>query len=497
MSPCSRYSRRFSAASPIKPEITARAAALSSPALFAAISTKDDPVPYIPAAHHFVIDRALVDAEQRRTKMVIIQTAVQHGKSELASRWFPVWYLGHHPDHYVVVCSYATEFAQDSMGRISRKYMERHGEQFFGLRVDPTSSAKGRWNIDGHKGQMIAQGIDAGIAGRPADVLIIDDPYANLEQAMSPTYRKKVWDAWQYELATRLKPDGIVVVIMSRWTEQDFVGQLRADYDERGEPYTLVDLPAIALENDALGRKPGEALWPAVRPIEWLEKQRATVGPRAFDALYQGRPRPDGGAIFQQAWFRYYDVANGVFRLRDNHGRIVRLIQVAQCRIFMTVDLATGNSATTGDYFCIGVFALGPQRELIVLDVFRERTPGPQQLSIVRSVRAKWNAVRIGIEAVAYQWAFVQQAVADGLPVVPITRGRESKEVRAYLIAARYELGEAWHPAGSIPWVDILEQEMLSFPRGVNDDQVDVLSDAGTVVVDGINTVAPVGVRVG
>lgn len=139
------------------------------------------------------------------------------------------------------------------------------------------------------------------------------------------------------------------------------------------------------------------------------------------------------------------------------------------------------------DFTVIGTFALCPRNELAVLDIYRDdQIPGPDQITMLGSLRNKWRAGRIGIEAVAYQWVAVQAAIRAGLPVVPIPRGQESKETRAWTIAARYEAGQVFHLQGA-PWGDALEAELLAFPTGAHNDQVDVLSDAGSVVAEAVH----------
>ena len=276
---------------------------------------------------------------------------------------------------------------------------------------------------------------------------------------------------------------------------------------EAKDRYLVLDFPALAIckecgsygieavnecghgLRDELGRLPGEALWPEVRPRDFLLKQRIKSA-RFFEALYQGRPRPDSGTIFQREWFRYYKVDDNRFYLFDAMGNVMQSYQRHACRVFMTVDLAAGISTAEGDFTCFGVFALCPRYELVVLDWFRGRIDGTRQIPTLKVYSSRHRAVRIGVEAVAYQWTFVQQALAQGLPIAAIKRGRESKEIRAYMIAGRYEAGQVFHPLNA-PWVAALENELIDFPTGAYDDQVDVLSDAGDVVAQAMNRPNP------
>jgi predicted phage terminase large subunit-like protein len=226
-------------------------------------------------------------------------------------------------------------------------------------------------------------------------------------------------------------------------------------------------------------------------------KQRTLVTPRFFDALYQGRPRPDAGAIFHREWFRYFTLDDNRYYLRGADGAVIQTYLRNACRRFIMVDLATGTSTDAGDFTVFGVFALTPQCELLVLDWFRQRIDGTKQIPMLRHYWIKHRAQRIGVEAVAFQWTFVQQAAAEGLPIVAIKRSRgETKEVRAFIIAGRYEAHQVFH-LHDASWVQSLEDELIDFPVGAHDDQVDVMSDAGHAVAEATQRSQPQGISVG
>jgi predicted phage terminase large subunit-like protein len=416
------------------------------------------------------------------------------------------WFLGLHPEREVLTASYAAEFASDKVGGPARDFFLRHGPRFFGVALDPANSARHRWKTSAGGG-MTTVGVQQGVAGRGADLAIIDDPYASVEEAMSRKHRDKAWEWYQGEFVTRCSPGAPVIHIMSRWNVDDHMARAIEQAKEAKDRYLVLDFPALAIckecgsygieavnecghgLRDELGRLPGEALWPEVRPRDFLLKQRIRSA-RFFESLYQGRPRPDSGTIFKREWFRYYKVEDNRFYLLDAMGKVVQSYSRNICRLFIMVDLAAGTSTVEGDFTCFGVFALCPNHELVVLDWFRGRIDGTRQIPTLKVYWAKHKAGRIGVEAVAYQWTFVQQGVAEGLPIVPVKRGRESKETRAYVIAARYEMGHVFHPFDA-PWVPALENELIDFPTGAFDDQVDVLSDAGDVVAQAMNQSDP------
>jgi predicted phage terminase large subunit-like protein len=385
---------------------------------------------------------------------------------------------------------------------------------------------------------MLAVGVDKPATGRRGDFIAIDDPYADLAAAMNAKYRADIVDWFKANILTR-RPDPLrMTATMSRWTDDDFIAWILRQAQENGWKYRLLDFPAIAIcrvpkcdapkmkfvrdaqsgftvaeldvckhnVRDDLGRLPGEALWPRVRPISFLLRQLVDILPKLFLALFQGRPRKEGGSTFRQEWFRYFDRAGDMLQLLDQAGRVVAKYWIQQCKVFELVDLASGDTTTLRsgitrakprqDYTVIGTFALCPRMELAVLDIYRDnKLDGPDQIPLVAQIRNKFRAGRIGIEAVAYQWTAVQAAVKAGLPAVPITRGNESKETRAWIIAGRIEVGAVFFKQGA-PWVDALEDELVKFPAGKNDDQVDVLSDAGAVVAEAVHRPNPQGVHV-
>jgi predicted phage terminase large subunit-like protein len=356
---------------------------------------------------------------------------------------------------------------------------------------------------------------------------------------MNPKHRADVVEWFKANVLTR-RPDPLrMAATMSRWTDDDFIAWILRLAQDNGWRYRLLDFPAIAVcrvdgclapqwdfhrdeetgvtaaeleicshnERDELGRLPGEALWPRVRPISFLLRQLVDLGSRTFMALFQGRPQRAGGSTFRQEWFRYFKRTGDTIELLSPGGDVIRRYNLSECRKFLMVDLASGDTTTLRsgitrskpkkDFTVVGAFALCPRMELAVLDIYRDdKIEGPDQIALVGQMKNKHGARRIGMEAVAYQWTAVQAAVKSGLPIVPITRGQESKETRAWTIATRYETGQVFHLMGA-PWVDALETELLQFPTGSFDDQVDVLSDAGDVVAQAVHGTAPQGVYVG
>jgi hypothetical protein len=207
-----------------------------------------------------------------------------HGKSELVSKFFPAWFLGMHPDSRVILASYGADFAS-SWGRKARDLLVEHGD-IFGVNMDMNSSAKNSWDISGHRGGMNTGGVGSGLTGMGASLLIIDDPVKDAEHANSGRYREAAKDWYRSVAHTRLAPDGRVVLIQTKGHEDDLGSWI---VRESEEDWTIVNLPALAEENDLLGRKPGEALWPERFSRDWLDRKRLEIGEYWFAALYQLR----------------------------------------------------------------------------------------------------------------------------------------------------------------------------------------------------------------
>jgi predicted phage terminase large subunit-like protein len=226
----------------------------------------------------------------------------RHGKSEKASKRFPAWYLGRNPKRQIIAASYNSDLASD-FGREVKGILSspEYGDVFRGVRLRQDSRASDRMNTE-QGGAYFAVGVGTATTGRGAHLGLIDDPLKDREEADSQLQRDKVWNWYRSTFYTRLMPGGAVVLIQTRWHEDDLAGRL-LEQDGRAEDggqWTVLDLPAI----DAAGR----ALWPEWYDIPALERIKATIGQREWSALYQQKPQPDEGTFFQRAWFQEWDV---------------------------------------------------------------------------------------------------------------------------------------------------------------------------------------------
>lgn len=268
---------------------------------------------YRPGAIHKLIARVMELCEQHKLTRVIITMPPRHGKSRLVAEEFASWYLSKHPDRECIVSSYA----QDRSNRISLNVRNRletnlNMAQFPKCRVDPDNRRIDDW-LTTEKGGMLSAGVGGAITGRGADLFIIDDPIKNREEAESELARDRVWDWFTSTAYTRLSPNGIMVIIMTRWHPDDLVGRLLdpkrvQEMEEAGieaEKFVVFKFPALATrEEKLLKRKVGDPLWPERWTANRLKAVKMAVGSYDWEALYQCSPRRKGGNYINRNWFQ-------------------------------------------------------------------------------------------------------------------------------------------------------------------------------------------------
>jgi predicted phage terminase large subunit-like protein len=405
-----------------------------------------------------------------RPEILLIEVPPRHGKSTEISEHAPAWFIGTFPERHVILCSYEADFAS-SWGLKARSILEEHGPDLYGVRVDPRSRSAKRWGLDGHRGGMVTAGVGGPITGKGAHLLIIDDPIKNAEQAMSEVIREKHWEWWLSTARTRLEPGAVVIVLLTRWHEDDIAGRMLKSSEDGGDPVREIRLPALASEDDPLGRRPGEALWPARYSTEWLEHTRKVLGGYWFSAMYQGRPTPDEGGIFARKYFRYFTISDGLVHLHRGDGD-VESFGLDYCRKVQYVDLAASEKETA-DYTVMTEVWVTPKRDLLVRNVVRDRIAGPDQPEF-------FEAHHVGgvvkAEQIGYQSTLLQEMLRRGFPIEPVYPDKD-KVTRASAAGALYRGGKVFHLRGA-EWLGDFEAEELAFPAGEHDDMVDTIAYA-------------------
>lgn len=260
---------------------------------------------YKAAKHHWLLNEYLMRVSRGEITRLMICMPPRHGKSQTTSEYFPAWYLGTYPDRSVILTSYESDFAA-SWGRKVRTLVEEYGSTMFPHEITTRkdSRAANRWEIAGHGGGMYTAGAGAALTGKGGELIIIDDPHKNDEEAASPTIQEKIWDWYQATLLTRLHYGGSIIVIQTRWHTRDLAGRL---LEHEGDKWTVLNLPAIAEECDPIGRLPGDPLWPEMYPLSFLEEIKSTQSSYFWSALYQQHPYDEEGGMFRPEWFEFVD----------------------------------------------------------------------------------------------------------------------------------------------------------------------------------------------
>ncbi len=448
--------------------------AWGSPAGLATVATAG--ATWFPAAHHLLINQWLVDLHTGRRRFIMIFAPPRHGKSTLVSQWLPMWWLGLHPDHEVALACHTSELAEIG-GGWARDYMLEHGSRYFDLElVHGGKAPRNGWKIRGRRGQMHAVGTSGTLTGKGANLLIIDDPIKDAAEAESTTTRKSLWRWWTKTARDRLNPKGCVVLMMTRWHWDDLAGRI-LEQDKRGL-WDVLHLPAIAEEGDVLGRELGEALWPSEYPLEELELIKEN-DVHSFAAKFQQNPGIDEGAIFNRDRFRYFVDGGEHFELIAVAGdgeEYRRRILKDDCLWIQTVDFAH-RTARQNDYTVVLTAAITPDKELIVVDVFRRKIEMARQWPEMKRMREAFPRVSyMAAEKHGAGYGPFAAALNDGHVLKELKADRE-KRVRALPVSVAYENGKVYHDR-SAQWLADFEDELLYFPVGKHDDMVDCLSYA-------------------
>lgn len=461
-------------------ELAALRAAAASPAGFAHITSNGK---WIPFEYLLLMDDYLLRMYAGEFDRLIVEAPIRHGKSELISHYLPVWWLGRKPEDEIIFASYEATFAR-TWGRKARDTMKEFGPRVFGLTVAEPAAAE-EWFVDGHKGKMITVGAGGAPTGRGADLLIIDDPVKNAEEANSEVYRQKTWDWWQATISSRLEPGGKAVLVMARWHEDDLAGRIRANQDPE-HPWQILRMPALAEEEgDPLGRKPGEALCPERYDEKSLARAQRERGSYFFNALYQQRPAPAEGLLFKRKDFRYYEaIGEGellVYRLKDGPEE-ARTYPARDCFRFQTADVAASEK-TQADWTVVSTWVATPGKDLLLIHSVRQKFETMKVGDFLKGENDAQGRPPMWIETFGAGKVPHKQLSEAGYPVREFkaeTGSRADKVQRAMPAVAAYERHKVFHPvSNSEPWVGIVEESLVSFPAGRDKDTVDTVSYAG------------------
>lgn len=430
------------------------------------------------ARHLHLIDQAWIDMAEGRADRVMLTMPPRHGKSRRASRWAPLWFLRKYPDRRVMIASYTASLA-DEHGRWIRDAIDAWGDAL-GIHLRPGSKAAHRFDLLGHEGGLAASGIGGSLTGKGATIALVDDPVKDMADADSPTMRRKTWEWWQSVLQTRMEPDGAICVIQTRWHEDDLAGRIIAD--AQANEWRVIDLPALAdSPHDPLGRQVGEPLWPERFDADHHALTRRRVGERVWAALYQQKPKPPAGGVWQREW------------INDNRVSVVQFGGLDMARIVVSVDPAGGESAVGDETGIIGA-ARGFDGHLYVLED-RSASMGANDWGLTAcrlALALKADAIVVEKNyggdmarlVVTQAWDQLRrEGTTAGLlmPMVLEITAKHGKRLRAEPIAQLYEQGLVHHVGNHVR----LEDQMVTWVAGMDSpDRMDAAVHAMTELAD-------------
>lgn len=413
---------------------------------------------YDPTPYQLAICRALERVERGEIKRLIITAPPQHMKSLHSSVIFPSYCLGRNPSRRVIMASFSGLVAS-RFGRNVRNISQLPVTRliFPELHLSEDSQAKNKFDTTAG-GYYIAAGRDGSITSYGADIMILDDLYANKQEAESEVIRENIWDTYLTVFKTRLNKDSALVMLMTRWHDDDLIGRVLAL--EPDAKWEVIELPAIAKEDDEF-RKKGEALWPEKYPLEYLEGLRK-LDPDVFSCMYQCEPTNELTAEFKRDWFKYF----------QDHECPSNL------RVYITVDLAISKKESA-DESSIMVTGITSDMSAYILDYRHGKMDPSEVINTIFELNDLYKPIHVGIESVAYQQALIhflekEMRVRKKFMSIEEIRTTQDKEIKIRGLIAYYKTGRIYHRAGG--FCSALEQQLLRFPRGVHDDIIDSLA---------------------
>lgn len=384
-----------------------------------------------------------------KNKKIMVSIPPRHGKSEMITVRLPAYILEFFKEKRIIVGAYNQNLANKFSRKTRRIVAER-------LSLSKERSAVEDWET-GLGGSYRAVGVGSGITGQGGDLIIIDDPVKNREEANSEAYQQKCWAWYRDDLYTRLEPGANMILIMTRWSQLDLAGQILAS--ENASDWIVINLPALAEENDPLGRQVGQALCPERYDEKALNQIKSVLG-NSFFALFQGRPTAVEGQIFKREWWNYYSSFDEV----PIKGRIIQSWDTA-----FKKNSKSDYSVCTTWKFC--------ENGAYLLNRWKERVEFPELKEAAKQLALRFKPSQINIEDKASGQSLIQELKRkSALPVIAVAVDAD-KIARANAVSAYIKAGNVYLPDFE-PWTIDYVDVMSNFPNGAHDDDVDSTTQA-------------------
>lgn len=425
---------------------------------FSILTNKD----YSPNWHHDHIADELERIESGEfvkdgKKILMVFMPPRHGKSEECTINFPAWYLGRNPNKEIITASYSGDLAVKFGGRTRDLVCSQVYKQIFpGVTLKPGDESKGEW-MTNQKGVYVSVGVGGATTGRGANVFIIDDPIKNAEEAESEVYREKIWEWFKTVAWTRLEPNGVMIIILTRWHLDDLAGRILKNEDFK-KICKIISYPAIA-ETIEKYREKGEALWPDRFKVEDLLQTKNLIGSKNFSALYQQHPIASEDQEFREHWF-----------LEREQAEVNRL----NTRRFLTIDTAISEKASA-DFTGLCDNSVDSENNWN-LKAWRLKINPKELIDLLFTLYNNRKYEAIGIEETIYLMTLKpflddeQRKRNKFLPITKLKHNQQAKELRIRGLIPRYEAGAIFHIKGECK---DLEEEAITFPKGIHDDVLD------------------------
>ena len=415
--------------------------------------------------HHKKLARIFQDVIDGKKKRVIINIAPRMGKSEFSSYLFPAYFLGNFPNKKIIMGTHTASLSED-FGRRVRNLIDsdEYHDLFPNTLVADDQKAAGKWST-GAGGQYYAAGVGGALAGRGADLFVIDDPHS--EQDVKTNSRLAFDTAWawfQTGPLQRLMPGGAIIVIMTRWSLLDLTGRL-IDYQTKNPesiPWEIVELPAI-LHEDSEKEK---SLWPAQWPLEALRATKASLDPKFWNAQYMQNPTAESSAMIKRSDWRIWEYEDP-----PNCDYIIQSWDTAH------------ETKSTSDYSACTTWGVwyneeeGNAPQIILLDAFKDRMTFPELKEAAMKHYKEWQPEAFIVEKKAAGGPLIQELRRMGIPVQEFTPSRGNDKIaRVNSISDLFASGIVWAP--DTRWAREVIEEVAAFPVGEHDDYVDTTSQA-------------------